>query len=127
MLGGLRRHGRLARTVIVALGANGAVTEHDVTSALRILGPHRVLVMVTHWRPGHQGGSDTALIRREPHRHPGRVVVLDWITASWAHSGWFQPDGLHLTVPGAGAYARFLARAISLTAPPKIVPPTHPA
>ncbi len=122
MLAGLRRQGRLARVVIVALGANGPVTEPQVTRALGILGTRRVLVMVTHWKPGHRAGNDTALIRREAHRHPGRVVVLDWIAASSRHSGWFQPDGLHLTFPGAAAFGRFLARAVALTTPhPKVV------
>ena len=118
MLNTLRRQGRLAGVVIVALGANGPVTESEVTTALAILGPRRILVMVTHWRPGHLGGRDTALIRREPRRHPGRIVVLDWIQYSGGHRAWFQPDGLHLTFPGAAAYARFLGRAIPLTPPP---------
>ncbi len=118
MLTTLRRQGRLAKVVIVALGANGPVTGTEVTTALGILGPHRMLVMVTHWKPGHRGGPDTALIRREPRRHPGRIVVLDWILYSSGHSAWFQPDGLHLTFPGAAAYARFLGRAIPLTQAP---------
>jgi hypothetical protein len=116
MLAGLRRQGRLTRVVIVALGANGPVTEANVDRALTILGKTRVLVMVTHWKPGHRAGNDTALIRREARRHPGRVVVLDWIVASTRSPGWFQPDGLHLTFPGAAAFGRFLARAIPLTA-----------
>jgi hypothetical protein len=117
LLAGLRRQGRLTRVVIVALGANGPVTETNVDRALAILGTRRVLVMVTHWKPGHRGGNDTALIRREALRHPGRIVVLDWIVASTGHAGWFQRDGLHLTIPGAAAFGRFLERAISLTTP----------
>jgi len=117
MLAGLRSQGRLARVVIVALGANGPVTETNVNRALSILGKTRVLVMVTHWKPCHRAGNDTALIRREARRHPRRVVVLDWIVASSGHPGWFQPDGLHLTFPGAAAFGRFLARAIPLTTP----------
>jgi hypothetical protein len=118
LLATVRRTGRLPRVVIVALGANGPVTEQDVAAALAILGRNRVLVMVTHLEPGFKRGPDTALIRREPRRHPGRVVVLDWVAYSAGHRGWFQPDGLHLTFPGAAAYARFLARAIPLTKVP---------
>jgi len=115
LLATARHDGRLPRVVIVALGANGPVTEQDVTKALAILGRNRVLVMVTHLEPGRRPGPDTALIRREPIRHPGRIVVLDWVAYSARHRGWFQPDGLHLTFPGAAAYARFLARAMPLT------------
>lgn len=122
MLTALGATGHLPRVVIVALGANGAVTETDVNQALRVLGARRILVMVTHLEPGHRAGSDTALIRHEPRRHPRRIVVLDWALYASAHLGWFQPDGLHLTFAGADAFARFLARAIPLTTPHR----THP-
>lgn len=118
LLASERREGRLPRVVIVALGANEPVTETQVSKALSVIGRSRVLVMVTHFEPGHRAGSDTALIRREPKRHPGRIVVLDWITYSAGHRGWFQADGLHLTFPGAAAFGRFLARAIPLTKVP---------
>ena len=102
----------------MALGAIGPVTEQDVAAALAILGRNRVPVLVTHLEPGFKRGPDTALRRREPRRHPERVVVLDWVGASAGHRGWFQPYGLHLTFPGAAAYARLLARAIPLTKVP---------
>lgn len=126
MLAALRAAGHLPRVVIVALGANGSVTDADVTAALRVLGPRRILVMVTHLEPGHRAGGDTALIRHEPRRHPGRVVVLDWLRYGGPHRGWFQPDGLHLTFAGADAFAQFLARAIPLTMP-RPVRPVRPA
>ena len=102
----------------VTLGANGPVTEQDVAAALAILGPNRVPVPVTYLEPGFKRGPDTALRRQEPRRHPERVVVLDWVGDSAGHPGWCQPDGLHLTFPGAAADARFLARAIPLTKVP---------
>jgi hypothetical protein len=107
---------RLPGLVIVTLGANGNVTNDDITQALRLLGPRRTLAMVTHYEPHLQPGPDTALIRSAPRRHPRRIVVLDWITYSAHHPGWFQPDGLHLTYPGAAAYAHFLAGAVPLSA-----------
>jgi len=111
----LRQKGKLPRVVIVALGANGPVTEGDVTMALSVIGATRDLVMVTHLEPGGIAAPDTALIRREPRKHPGRIVVLDWVDYSRGHRAWFQPDRLHLTFPGAAVFGRFLARAIPLT------------
>jgi hypothetical protein len=120
LLRAMNHHGTLPRVVVVALGANGPVTERNVTAALSALGATRDLVMVTHFEPGGVAAPDTALIRREPRRHPGRVTVLDWVAYSHGHRGWFQADGLHLTFPGAAAFGRFLARAVPLTAaPPK--------
>ncbi len=66
----LRQKGKLPRVVIVALGANGPVTEGDVTMALSVIGATRDLVMVTHLEPGGIAAPDTALIRREPRTTP---------------------------------------------------------
>ena len=116
LLEGLRRDGSLPTVVIVALGANDPPTDAEVSRALTILGPKRVLVMVTYLGYGRRPGPGTVLVRGEPAKHPGRVVVLDWVTYSMRHSAWFQPDGLHLTYPGAAAFAQFLGRAAHLTA-----------
>jgi hypothetical protein len=119
MLGALRGSGSLPGVVVIALGANGQVEDGDISQALSILGPGRVLVMVTHFDTGHVAGADTSLIRSERHRHPGSIAVLDWVAHSASHGEWFQPDGLHLTLQGAAAFASFLAGALPLA----ILPP----
>ena len=118
MLDALRGSGSLPGIVVIALGANGQVADGDVEHALSILGPGRVLVMVTHFDPGHVTGADTSLIRSERHRHPGSVAVLDWVAYSASHGECFQPDGLHLTLQGAAAFASFLAGALPLASLP---------
>jgi hypothetical protein len=124
ILDALRGSRSLPGVVVIALGANGQTAAGDVEHALSILGPGRVLVMVTHFDPGHVPGADSALIRDERQRHPGSVAVLDWVAHSASHGEWFQPDGLHLTLQGAAAFARFLADAIPLASLP---PSLHPS
>ena len=79
MLSAMRASGSLPGVAVVALGANGQAEDGDVSQALSILGRGRVLVMVTHFDPGHVPGADTALIRSERQRHPGSGAVLDWV------------------------------------------------
>jgi len=119
LLAGLRSANALPRLVVIALGANGSVTNGDISQALAILGAGRVLVLVTPRELGGGSGSDATTVRRAAAAYPGRVHVLDWVAYSAGHgSDWFAPDGLHLTFAGAAAFARFLARALVYDTPP---------
>ena len=53
---------------------------------------------------GGVSGHDADLVRSEAKKHTNRIVLLDWVKYSAGHSGWFQPDGLHLTFEGAEAH-----------------------
>lgn len=110
----LRRDGRLPQLVIVALGADGVVRMSDIKSALGILGRQRRLVLVTPIELGGGSGSDADTVRRSAGVYPGRINVLDWVRHAAGKGSWFQPDGVHLTFPGAAQFARFLVRARSL-------------
>jgi hypothetical protein len=111
--------------VVIALGANGAVSHGDVTGALEILGHERLLVLVTPRELGGGSGSDAQLIRAEGRRHPERVRVLDWVAYSAGHPDWFEPDGLHVSPRGSAAQTRLLASVLPLDAPPRSVPSPH--
>lgn len=110
-----RAAGTLPPVVVIALGADYSVTPSDVRAALRILGGERILVLVTPLELGGSSGSDARVVRAEGHLHPARIRVLDWVAFSHGKGAWFQPDGVHLTLPGARAFARFLAPALSVT------------
>jgi hypothetical protein len=60
---------------------------------------------------GGGSGSNAALVRTYGRRDPERIDVLDWVDYSAGRAGWFQPDGLHLTLPGAAAFARLIETA----------------
>ncbi len=113
-----RRSGTLPRAVLVLLGANWNVYTHEIRRALRLLGPTRVLVLLTPRESGGGSGSDAATIRRAGRRWPERVEVLDWVAHAAGRSHWFGGDGLHLAPSGAAALARFSSRALPLAAPP---------
>jgi hypothetical protein len=112
--------------VVVALGTNGGVTDTQIDQLLSILGPERLLAMVTPRIRTY--AYVPALIRAAAGQHPGRIVVLDWARLSAGHPGWFAPDGIHLGgTAGINAYTQLLASSLLATptpAPPASAPPS---
>lgn len=107
------RH-RLPHLVVIALGADATISGGQVEAAIHILGPTRKLGLVTPREIGGGESNDAAVVRHEGQRHPNRIKVLDWVRYSAGHAEWFQPDGLHLTFPGAHAFTRLLRKLIPL-------------
>jgi len=109
-----RRHHRLPQLVVLALGADGTVTGDQIDQAKKILGPNRLLGLVTPRELGGGQSNDADVIRNAGERDPQHVKVLDWVSYSAGHDNWFQPDDLHLTFTGAKAFARLLKKLIPL-------------
>ena len=107
-----RRAGSLPDVVVVALGHNWTITIDDIRRALVILGPERVLGMVT---PRGEFASARAAIGAAGRRWATRVKVIPWAARS-AGKPWTW-DGLHLTRAGARAFARLLSRAFDWPLP----------
>jgi hypothetical protein len=107
------RGGSLPRLVVMALGDNWVIETSQIRQALRILGPGRVLALVTP----RTGGSDIDTIRAAGRRWPARVKVLDWVGYSAGHADWFYGDGLHLAPGGQHGFARLLSRAFAFARP----------
>ena len=122
VLSGRRRAGSLPKVVVVGLGTNWTVTTGQIRSALRILGPRRVLGLVTPPEVGGVASSDQRAIRAAGRRWPERVMVLDWVARS-AGRGWTW-DGMHLKPAGAVAYAKLLSQALDWKRPQR--PPGDP-
>jgi lysophospholipase L1-like esterase len=112
LLGQLRAGNALPHMVVISLGANCCITPQNITAALQVLGPGRLLVLVTPRQLGGGSGANAALEHQEARDHPGRILLLDWVNYSAGHPGWFQPDGLHLTFPGVHAFTALLAEAV---------------
>ena len=119
LLRALRDAHALPRVIVIALGANGEISDSDIDAALETLGHDRLLVLVTPRELGGRAGSDAQLVRAEGRRHPRRVRILDWVHYSAGHTRWFEPDGLHLSPGGSAALARLIGRVRPLAAPPR--------
>lgn len=113
-----RASGTLPHMVVIALGADGAVTHRDIGRALGLLCCTHLLVLVTNRELGGGSGTDAQTSREEVARHRNRARLLDWVRYSAGHGDWFQPDGLHLTTAGALAFTHFLARSMTWAYPP---------
>jgi hypothetical protein len=112
-----RRHAHtLPHVVVLALGANGPISNGQIGAALRVIGPRRVLALVTARRSGF---SDAAM-HRSARRHRDRVLLVDWARYSAGHGSWFAGDGLHVGGEGASAYARLIRRSIAPFAFPPV-------
>jgi hypothetical protein len=88
------RAGRLPHLVVLALGTNGEVTPQQIETALAVLGPGRVLVLVTPH--GSVLPSTPRVIRSAAAANPQRIVLLDWDRLAAEHPDWLAPDGVHL-------------------------------
>lgn len=112
-----RRDGQLPRLVVLALGTDGPVSIGKVETALSILGPERVLGLVTPRELGGNAGFDATVVRQAAAKYPTRIVLLDWVKFSAGHDSWFQPDHAHLSYAGAAAFARLLGKATRFSKP----------
>jgi lysophospholipase L1-like esterase len=102
----------LPHMVVIALGADGAVTHDDIGEAFGLLCCTHLLVLVTPRELGGGSGADAAIVRQQVQRHSNRALLLDWVKDSEGHGDWFQPDGIHLTTAGALAFTALLRTAL---------------
>jgi hypothetical protein len=121
----LRRKHRLPHLVVTNAYGNGGVNPHLIKEALAVLGPKRVLGLITAYDAdtGHPPAADTGQLLKAHRRHPHRVLVLNWVKYSLPHhaaepapGAWFIPDLFHPNYTGAEAFAQFLARALPYAA-----------
>jgi hypothetical protein len=108
-----KRAGTLPSLVVIMLGANWKIEPGEVRTALRLLGPARVLGLVT---PRDDRG-DSNVMRAAARHHPGRAVIIDWAAYTAGRPEWFAGDGLHLGPGGAAALARLLRTALPYADP----------
>jgi hypothetical protein len=105
----------LPDVVVIGLGTNWTVTTSQIRAALRILGPNRVLGLITPPEVGGVASSDQRVMRAAGRRWRLRVKVVDWVAYSAGHA--WTWDGMHLRPEGASAYAKLLSRAFKWPLP----------
>src|SRR3954447_24188405 len=74
-----RRSHQLPHLVVLALGADAAVTGRQIDQDKKILGPKRKLGLVTPRERGGGESNDAQVIRNAVQRDPQRIKVLDWV------------------------------------------------
>lgn len=109
----LKAAGQLPHMVVMALGANCCISRQNISQALSILTPDRLLVLVTPRQLGGSSGDNATIEHQAARAHPRRILLLDWVADSAGHPSWFQPDGLHLTWPGVAAFTDVLDTALA--------------
>jgi len=110
-------HHTLGHEVVMFLGANWHVTPQDLRHTYDVVGPTRLLVLVTPVERGGFAGADARNERVFAKAHPHRVLLLDWAKYALPHRSWFGSDGLHLHVGGARGLVRLMRRALPYAAP----------
>jgi hypothetical protein len=118
-----RHAGKLPHLVVMQLGTDWTVSVKEIRGAMAIVGSERVLGLMTPREVGGYGGADAAHMRQVARRFPERTALLDWVTYTRGSGGWFQPDGIHLTSPGARGFGRFLETALPFADPPEEIQP----
>jgi hypothetical protein len=121
------RRGSLPELVVIGLGTNWTVTNDDIRAALAVVGPERVLGLVTPRELEGEPSSDQVVIRQAAERWPGRIEVIDWVAASEGKRGWFYDDGVHLRPAGARALAQLMRQAALAPEPEQAPEPSEPS
>jgi hypothetical protein len=121
----LKAKHHLPHLVLINAYGNGGVNPGLISEALDVLGPKRVLGLITAYNAdtGEPPAPDTDVLFKAAKQYPHRIFVLDWVKYSLPHhaveptpGAWFVPDLFHPNYTGADAYATFLAQALPLAA-----------
>ena len=117
------RRGALPRVVAIALGSNASIAIEDVRTALRILGPRRILGLVTPREIRGMPLDDAATLRAAAARWPARIELVDWVARTKRQRGLTYSDGIHLTSAGQRVMAELLKAPLARLAPGAQDPP----
>ena len=118
----LAASGRLRPVVVMGLGTNYIVTTRELNELVRLIGPHRKLVLINTFVPDEWSrevnATEAAFIRRHP-----AVVLADWFDTIRHRTDLLWPDDVHPQLPGTTVYARMVDRAVQATRATPGTPP----
>lgn len=106
-----RTAGKLANIVVIHPGTNGPAYEDDLRKAVAGLSDRTRVILVTTHVPRKWMDQSNESVQKIAAEFPN-VRIADWTATSQGHREYFVPDGIHLTAPGARAYAATIAQAI---------------
>jgi peptidoglycan/LPS O-acetylase OafA/YrhL len=103
--------GSLGEIVIIELGANGPLSDKKMAALIEQIGTERDVYMITTRvpKPWQQEVNETIKSVAGDYKN---VKVVDWFSFSESHHEYIGNDGVHLTLSGAEAYAKYLMNHI---------------
>ncbi len=108
----LKDQGRLGKTVVIELGANGAFTEKQFMDILNLLGNDRRIVVINTRVPKPWESVVNQILAQTAATAPN-IELVNWYSASSGHNEYFYADGVHLQAAGVQAYVALVAEAVT--------------
>jgi hypothetical protein len=110
----LAQTGQLRPVVVMGLGTNYIVTTAQLNTLMKLIGPHRKLVLInTYVQDGWSkqvNATDAAYVQAHPN-----VVLADWYDTIKDRLYLLWPDHTHPMMPGTYVYGRLVKQAIQDT------------
>ncbi len=104
----LRAAGGLPELVVIHIGNNGTLRDHQLDQMMRLLAGVPEVVFVNTKVPRRWQDPNNLVLSEGVRRHHKRARLVDWLAFSQDHPEWFRADGYHLQPEGAAAYAALL-------------------
>jgi peptidoglycan/LPS O-acetylase OafA/YrhL len=101
----------LSDTVIIHLGNNSPINQHQIDDLVSLLTEKRKIVFVNLKLPRNYELSNNQLLDAAAKKHPN-IRVVDWHSHSMNATNIFGKDGIHLLGNGAKLYAELIANAL---------------
>lgn len=101
----------LGCAVVLQVGDNGPLTEHDLGVLMGIVGPARLAVFITDHVPLPWADPNNRLLSAAA-RKWRNFVLVDWARFAGSNVHFFYGDNTHLAPAGQLAYARLVASAL---------------
>ena len=120
----LAASGRLRPVVVMGLGTNYIVTTRELNELVRLIGPHRKLVLINTFVPDEWSKEVNATEAAYIRRHPA-IVLADWFDTIRHRTDLLWPDDVHPQLPGTSVYARMVYRAVQATRDAPGAPPVR--
>lgn len=112
VIDGLKKSGKLKKTVILGLGTNGAFTEKQLVKVLDSLSDAEEIILVNIRVPRPWEAVVNETLAKTLEAYPD-IRLVDWYTVSKGRDDYFKSDGVHLNESGVKAYAEMILEELS--------------
>ena len=119
----LQAENLLAPTVLMQLGTNGYVTEHQLRKSLTALSDRHLVILVNAHAPRRWVDANNEMLARVVPDY-SNAVLIDWAGGATAHPEFFVSDDIHLTAIGQRVFVNAVKCAGNFPAVPPPLPKT---